>query len=104
MRTSIQVSVIMPCYNAENYVVEAIDSILNQSLRDLELIIVNDGSTDNTEMLVRRFYDKRIRYLSLGNNQGNEHFPHLFDWWIFESVLHSALKTMRSSCNSTRSL
>ena len=51
--------------------VEAINSILGQTLRDLELIIVNDGSTDNTEMLVRRFSDKRIRYLSLGKNQGN---------------------------------
>ena len=63
----------MPCYNAEDYMVEAIDSILNRSLRDLELIIVNDGSTDNTEMLVSGFSDKRIRYLSLGKNQGS--FP-----------------------------
>lgn len=71
MRFNIQISVIMPCFNAEDYMVEAINSILGQTLRDLELIIVNDGSTDNTEMLVRRFSDKRIRYLSLGKNQGN---------------------------------
>ena len=61
----------MPCFNAKNYIAEAIDSILGQSLRNFELIIVNDGSTDNTEMLVGEFSDKRIRYLSLDKNQGN---------------------------------
>lgn len=67
----IQVSVIMPCFNAENYIVEAIDSILSQSLRNLELIIIDDGSSDGTEMLVQKFTDWRIRYLSFDINRGN---------------------------------
>lgn len=65
------VSVIMPCFNAEAFIVEAINSILNQSLLNLELIIINDGSTDGTEMLVQKFTDSRIRYLSFDVNRGN---------------------------------
>ena len=61
----------MPCFNAENYIVEAMDGILSQSLRNLELIIINDGSTDGTEMLVQKFTDSRIRYLSFDINRGN---------------------------------
>nr|WP_245189694.1 glycosyltransferase [Lunatimonas salinarum] len=61
----------MPCFNAENYIVEAIKSILSQKLRNLELIIIDDGSTDKTERLVRAFSDKRIRYLCLEKNRGN---------------------------------
>lgn len=56
------VSVIMPAYNHEKYVGEAIESVLNQSLTDFELIIVNDGSTDETEKIIKGYYDNRIRY------------------------------------------
>lgn len=71
MMSGFQVSVIMPCFNAAKYLVEAINSILNQTLSNLELIIINDGSTDGTEMLVQKFTDKRIRYLSFEENRGN---------------------------------
>lgn len=53
----------MPVYNAERYVAEAIDSILSQSYRDWELIIINDGSTDNSESIITQYEDSRIYYI-----------------------------------------
>lgn len=53
-------SVILPVYNAEEYVFDAINSILNQSFKDFELIIVNDGSTDNSLAVIKEFHDNRI--------------------------------------------
>ena len=44
----IKVSVVIPVYNTEKYVREAVESIMNQTLRELEIIIINDGSTDNS--------------------------------------------------------
>lgn len=64
-----QVSVVMPAYNHEAYVGPAIESVLAQSQDDLELIIVNDGSHDATEQVVRSYEDGRIRYYSQ-ENQG----------------------------------
>jgi len=52
----------MPTYNHGQYIANAINSILLQSYKNLELIIIDDGSEDNTEEVVKRFNDKRIRY------------------------------------------
>ena len=57
------VSVVLPVYNAENYVCDSIQSILDQSFADFELIIINDGSTDNSENKILQFTDNRIRYI-----------------------------------------
>lgn len=67
-----QISVVMPAYNHEAYVAEAIQSVLSQTLQNFELIIVNDGSTDRTENVILGFDDARIRYLSQ-SNQGAHH-------------------------------
>lgn len=63
------VSIIMPAYNCENYIAEAIQSILNQSLTDWELIIVDDGSVDKTYAVAKSFADKdhRIRLFQQKN-------------------------------------
>lgn len=66
------ISVVMPAYNHEAYVAEAIRSVLAQTIQDIELIIVNDGSADSTEKVVLEFDDARIRYFSQ-SNQGAHH-------------------------------
>ena len=64
-----KISVIIPLYNHETYIKEAIDSVLNQSCDDFELIVINDGSTDNSEGVVKNIHDKRILY-HYQENQG----------------------------------
>ena len=50
------ITVIIPAYNSASLIKEAIDSILQQSYRDIELIIINDGSTDNTESIIQSLF------------------------------------------------
>ena len=66
--TEPRVSVIMAVYNGERYLREAVDSILAQSLPDLELIVVNDGSSDKTPEILASYTDPRVRVL---HNEGN---------------------------------
>lgn len=61
------VSIIMPVYNADNYVDNAIRSVLNQTYSEWELIIINDGSTDNSEERIKNHLDKRISYFKQKN-------------------------------------
>lgn len=61
------ISVIMPVYNAARFLKAAIDSILNQTEQHLELIIVNDGSTDNSEEIILAYDDERIVYVRQEN-------------------------------------
>jgi glycosyltransferase involved in cell wall biosynthesis len=55
-----KVTVLMPAYNAANYIGEAIDSVLQQTFTDFELLIINDGSTDNTKQVIESYDDNRI--------------------------------------------
>ena len=64
------VSVIMPSYNTAQYIGESIRSVLEQTYTNLELIIVDDCSTDNTEEIVRGFDDPRIRFFKNEKNSG----------------------------------
>ena len=57
------ISVVMPAYNGEKYLREAIDSILDQTYKNFEFIILNDGSTDNTEEIILSYDDPRIVYV-----------------------------------------
>lgn len=68
MLNSPQVSLIMPVYNCQDYIYESISSILSQTFQNFELIIVNDGSTDNTEQVIGSFSDSRIVYLKIPNS------------------------------------
>ena len=64
------ISVIMPAYNAEKYVTEAINSILSQTFTDFEFIIINDASTDSTKEIIKSFQDQRIKLINNEQNQG----------------------------------
>lgn len=57
------VTVLMTTYNCGEYISQAIKSVLNQTYKDFELLIIDDGSTDNTEQIVKKFTDERIRFI-----------------------------------------
>ena len=62
------ISVILPVYNAEKYLRESIDSILNQTYTNFQLIIINDGSTDDSENIILSYDDSRISYIKKKNS------------------------------------
>ena len=53
---------IIPAYNRQEFIQKAVESVLNQTFKDFELIIIDDGSTDDTKKIIQSFKDKRIRY------------------------------------------
>jgi len=64
------VSVMMPAYNAEKYIGTAIESVLAQTYENWELIIVDDGSTDNTYEVATMYKDQRIKVVKHDYNAG----------------------------------
>ena len=59
------VSILIPLYNAEEYLSDTLESIIEQTYKNIEIIIVDDASTDNTQEIVKKFQnnDNRIRYI-----------------------------------------
>jgi len=74
MEKNPEISVLTTVYNGEKFLRETIESVLNQSFNNFEYTIVNDGSTDNTEKIIKDFMkkDKRIVYVKLKENKGSE--------------------------------
>jgi glycosyltransferase involved in cell wall biosynthesis len=70
MNEELLVSIVLPVYNAEKYIKKSIDSILNQTYTNWELLIADDGSTDNTKKIVDNYNDKRIRVFHNEKNLG----------------------------------
>ena len=62
------VSVVMPTYNHAQFIKEAIESVLSQSYRNMELIVIDNYSQDNTRQIVESFGDPRIKYHQFANN------------------------------------
>ena len=66
-----KLSVIIPVYNTEKYIEKCLDSIANQTLKDLEIVIVNDGSKDNSENVIKQWVEKNkdinVKYLKKEN-------------------------------------
>ncbi|HSA06013.1 MAG TPA: glycosyltransferase [Candidatus Gastranaerophilales bacterium] len=65
-----KISVLMPVYNGAKYLKEAIDSILAQSFKDFEFLIINDASTDNSAEIIKSYSDNRINFLNNEKNIG----------------------------------
>jgi glycosyltransferase involved in cell wall biosynthesis len=65
-----KLTVLMPVYNAASYLHEAIDSILQQTFRDFEFLIIDDGSTDQSIAIVQSYKDPRIRFVRNETNAG----------------------------------
>lgn len=64
------VSVIIPTYNRSETIKKSIYSVLNQTYNNIEIIVIDDKSTDNTEEVMKNIIDKRIRYIKLDENKG----------------------------------
>lgn len=62
------VTVLLPVYNAELYIAEAVESILRQTFRDFELLVMNDGSKDKSSEIIRSFKDERVRLVENESN------------------------------------
>ncbi len=77
-----KLSVLMTVYNEEEYIKEAIKSVLNQSFRNFEFIIVDDGSTDNTKRVIKSFKDDRIKYYYTGKNKGFTNLDNIANFGI----------------------
>ena len=70
MKSMPLISVVLPVYNVAPYIKEAIDSILNQTIQDFEVIVIDDYSTDNTLSIVEAINDSRIRIIKKSKNKG----------------------------------
>ena len=68
------VSIVLPVYNGEKYLKEAIDSILSQTYRNIELVVVNDCSTDKSLCIIKEYMEKDDR-VKLVNNETNQKLP-----------------------------
>lgn len=65
-----KISVLMTVFNGERFLKETIESVLKQTLKDFEFIIIDDGSTDKTKEIIESFKDERIKYFYYGENKG----------------------------------
>lgn len=109
-----KVSVIVPVYNAEKYLKEAIDSVLNQTYTDFELLLINDRSTDNSKEICKEYTQKDNRILLLENNTENHgpgptrnigldnatgEFIYFMDAddWIDKTLLETCIDRMRET-------
>ncbi len=65
-----KISVIVPVYNSHKHIKECLDSIINQTYKNIEILVINDKSTDNSLEIINSFKDKRIKIINLKKNSG----------------------------------
>lgn len=68
----VKVSIIIPVYNTAEYLPQCLDSAINQTMKDIEIIVVDDASTDNSLQIIRHYesLDDRIKVIAFAENQG----------------------------------
>ncbi len=68
-----KISVIIPVYNEERYLSRSLNSVVNQTLKDIEILCVDDGSTDTSPQIIKQFSgeDERVQYLKMSENSGS---------------------------------
>jgi glycosyltransferase involved in cell wall biosynthesis len=66
----VKISIVLPYYNDSKFLSGSIQSVLNQTYKDFELILINHGSTDNSEKIVKSFSDSRIKHIKIARNYG----------------------------------
>jgi len=106
------ISIVMPTYNQSKYIAEAIDSILAQTYTDFELIVVDDGSTDDTTAIVRKYEDPRVKYMFQPNHGTGTALNTGFSlatgeyetWWasdnkMYPNCLEQLVKYLNKNCN-----
>lgn len=64
----VDISIIVPIYNASKYLKKCLDSLVNQTKKELEFILINDGSTDESESIIKSYNDNRIKYFKRSNH------------------------------------
>ena len=64
----VDISIIVPIYNASKYLKKCLDSLVNQTKKELEFILINDGSTDDSESIIKNYSDTRIKYFKRSNH------------------------------------
>ena len=64
----VDISIIVPIYNASKYLNKCLDSLVNQTKKELEFILINDGSTDDSESIIKSYSDTRIKYFKRSNH------------------------------------
>lgn len=72
METNIKISVIVPVYNTEKYIDECLESITNQTLKEIEILCINDGSTDNSLSILEAWKEKDKRIIVITKNNGGQ--------------------------------
>lgn len=111
MKEQPQISIIVPVYNSEKYLEECIESVLNQSYKNIELILINDGSTDDSYNICKKYlkYDSRVKVIdkenqgvSIARNEGIRIstgkyiiFMDSDDFWIGEDSLKEIIESFR---------
>ncbi len=83
-----KVTIIIPVYNGENYVSEAIESALAQTYKNIEIIVVNDGSTDNTEKIIEKYIKKTNGGVSTALNEGIKNMTGDYLSWLSHDDLY----------------
>ncbi|MBZ0183001.1 MAG: glycosyltransferase [Melioribacteraceae bacterium] len=82
------ITVLMPTYNCAKYLLLTIKSILNQTYKDFEFLIINDGSTDCTDDIVLYFNDERINYIKRSHNGKSECLNYGLEKAKFDTIIH----------------